>query len=253
MGEESMSNKIVAETEWIAARKELLAKEKELSRQREEVTRLRQQLPWHEVREDYEFETSNGKPRLSGLFGRHSQLIIYHFMFDPDWSEGCKACSMLGDHYDPLVVHLAARDVSLFTVSTAPVATLDAYKMRMGWRFPWASSGNSQFNQDYGITFTQDQLDADDAVYNYQSGAAKMKEMPGVSCFAKDDTGKVFHTYSAYSRGLENLLGVYNFLDLVAKGRDESELPYTMHWVRHHDRYDDDSFVDPYVEILGKQ
>ncbi|MDA0660044.1 MAG: thioredoxin family protein [Planctomycetota bacterium] len=245
-----MNHKVVSENEWIEARKELLVKEKEHSRLRDEITRLRQQLPWHRVETDYVFESSDGTCRLSELFGANSQLITYHFMFGPDWPEGCKICSMLGDHYDPLVVHLQARDVSLVTVSRAPVEKLEEFRKRMGWSFPWVSSLNNQFNRDFGVTFTQEELDASRMNYNYKIGKFPTTECPGISCFFKNSQGEVFHTYSAYARGLENLLGIYSFLDLVAKGREEDGLPYGMHWVRHHDRYADDSFVDPYVKLV---
>lgn len=171
-------------------------------------------------------------------------------MFDPDWKEGCKICSLLADHYDPLVVHLQARDVSLVTVSRAPIETLSAYRTRMSWTFPWVSSLHNQFNQDFGVTFTQEELDGSRMNYDYKTGKFPTTECPGVSCFCKNEQSEVFHTYSAYSRGLEDLLGIYNFLDLVPKGRDDNNLPYGMHWVRHHDRYTDESFVDLYVKLV---
>lgn len=245
-----MNSKIVSHDEWVEARKELLAKEKELSKQRDQLTALRQQLPWHKVEVDYEFDSADGKQKLSQLFGPHSQLVTYHFMYAPEWEEGCKVCSMLGDHYDPLVIHLAARDVSLVTVSRAAIDTLVAFKKRMGWSFPWVSSLNNEFNRDFGVTFTQQELDEGTMNYNYSVGKFPITECPGVSCFYKNEEGEIFHTYSAYARGLENLLGIYNFLDLVPKGRDEDELPYGMFWVRHHDRYGDDTVKDPYVDLI---
>jgi len=241
------NTRIVSEADWLAARKELMEKEKELSRQRDELTRLRQQLPWRKVEQVYEFDGSGGKRSLHDLFGTCSQLLVYHFMFDSTWEEGCKACSLVADHYDPLIIHLNARDVSMVTVSRAPIETLNDYKQRMGWSFDWVSSLNNQFNQDFGVTFTEEEKAEGRMNYNYQLGSFPVTECPGVSSFARNENGDVFHTYSAYARGLENLLGVYNLLDLVPKGRDESDLPYGMAWVRHHDRYEDDSFVDPYV------
>ena len=240
-------NEVVSENEWIEARKRLLAKEKELSRQRDELTKLRQDLPWQKIEKDYQFDSATEKQGLSELFGPHSQLIAYHFMFGPDWEEGCKICSMLGDHYEPLVVHLKARDVSLVTISRAPIDKLEAYKRRMGWSFPWLSSHNCEFNWDFGVSFTQEEMDASQMNYNYRLGRFPSTECPGISSFFKNQEGEIFHTYSAYARGLENFLGIYNFLDIVPKGRDEDELPYGMEWVRHRDRYDDESFVDPYV------
>lgn len=203
-----MNNQVVSEDQWIAARKELLVKEKELSARRDELTRMRQHLPWHRIDKEYEFDTPDGKQLLPELFGSRSQLITYHFMFGPDWKEGCKICSLLADHYDPLVVHLQARDVSLVTVSRAPIETLSAYRTRMSWTFPWVSSLYNQFNQDFGVTFTQEELDGSRMNYNYKIGKFPTTECPGVSCFYKNEQGKVFHTYSAYSRGLENLLGI---------------------------------------------
>ena len=241
---------VVSHTEWISARKALLAREKEFTKQREELTRLRQQLPWRRVEANYNFDGITGQRSLSDLFGDQTQLLIYHFMFGPDWTEGCKSCSLIADHYNPLVVHLKARDVAFATVSRAPVATLDAYRRRMGWSFEWVSSLNCDFNRDFRVTFTQEEMDAEQMDYNYEVGKFPVLECPGISSFAKDEHGGVFHTYSAFARGLENLMGIYDFLDIVPKGRDEAELTYGMEWVRHHDRYDDESFVDPYVELM---
>ena len=238
---------VVSDAEWLTARKELLQKEKELSRQRDELTRQRQQLPWRKLDQTYEFDGPDGKRSLLDLFGDQSQLLIYHFMFGPDWKEGCKACSLVADHYDPLVVHLKARDVSMVTVSRAPIATLEDYKQRMHWKFEWVSSLNNSFNQDFGVTFTEKEKNESRMNYHYRLGSFPVTECPGVSSFARNDDGEIFHTYSAYARGLENLLGIYNLLDLVPKGRDEAELPYGMAWVRHHDQYENDSVVDPYA------
>lgn len=239
---------VVSSEEWLAARIELLQREKEFTRLRDELTQRRRDLPWERVDKEYTFDGGDGKETLADLFGRCSQLVVYHFMFGPDWPDGCKICSMFGDHYDPLVVHLKHRDVALVTVSRAPLAKLDAYKQRMGWSFKWVSSLDSDFNWDYHVSFKQEELDAGRAYYNYQEGARfPATEGPGISSFYKDDAGDVFHTYSSFGRGLENFLGIYNFLDIVTKGRDEDALPYPMAWVRHKDRYDDDSFVEPYA------
>lgn len=244
-------NKIVSKEEWTQARKQLLAKEKEFSKQRDALTKLRQQLPWRKIDVDYVFEGENGGQKIADLFKEQSQLIIYHFMFAPDWSDGCKICSLLADHYDPLLVHLRARDVSLATVSKAPLEKLIAYKKRMGWSFDWLSSLNNQFNFDFGLSFTQQEMDEGLMNYNYQLGKFPSTECPGISSFYKNADGEVFHTYSAYARGLENFLGIYSFLDIVPKGRDEEGLPYSMHWVRQHDRYDDESAIDQYIDLMG--
>ena len=236
---------VVSPNEWLAARKELLQKEKKLSRLREELTQQRLSLPWERVGKEYLFDGPQGQVSLADLFAGRSQLIAYHFMFAPDWEEGCKACSLLADHYDPILIHLQQRDVSLVTVSRAPLAKLEAYKQRMGWSFPWVSSLNSDFNWDYRVSFTQEDLDRRRVNYNYQEGTTfPSTEAPGISTFYQDEDGAIYHTYSAFARGLENFLGVYHFLDIVPKGRDENELPHTMAWVRHKDQYADSTIVD---------
>ncbi len=241
-------HKVVSPEQWLIARKELLAKEKEFSRLRDELTAMRQALPWKKIHEEYRFHGPDGEETLADLFGDHSQLIIYHFMFDPEWDEGCKSCSFLADHYAPLIIHLAHRDVSLVTVSRAPLEKLEAFKRRMGWDFKWVSSLGSDFNRDFNVTFTQEEIDRNTVTYNYRDGTTfPVKEAPGISVFAKDSDGAIYHTYSAYARGLENFIGAYTLLDIVPKGRDEDDLPYGMAWLRHKDRYDDASFVDPYV------
>jgi predicted dithiol-disulfide oxidoreductase (DUF899 family) len=205
-------------------------------------------LPWQEVTKDYIFEGTDGKVSLSDLFDGRSQLIVYHFMFDPEWEEGCKSCSLLADHYDPSVIHLRARDATTVTVARAPLSKLEAFRVRMGWKAKWVSSLGSDFNRDFHVSFTPAELEQKAAYYNYREGTAfPVAEGPGVSVFAKNAGGDVFHTYSAYARGLDILIGAYNLLDLVPKGRDEEELSYGMEWVRHRDRYGDGTFVDPYV------
>jgi len=243
-----VDHKVVSSEEWLAARKELLKQEKEFTKQREMLTAARQALPWVKIEKDYRFTGPQGSLSLADLFGDSSQLLTYHFMFGPDWDEGCKICSMLADHYDPLVVHLAHRDVTLVTVSRAPLEKIHAFKQRMGWSFTWVSSLESDFNWDFQASFKPEELESGKAYYNFESGAKfPVAEAPGISAFCKDKDGQVYHTYSAYARGLENLLGIYNFLDLVPKGRDEEGLPYPMAWVRYHDGYEDTSYVDPYV------
>ena len=229
--------KIVSQAEWLSARKEHLIKEKEFTRLRDELSRQRRELPWEKVGKQYSFEGPNGKHTLADLFGKRSQLIVYHFMLGPGWKEGCPSCSFLADHFDGAVVHLANRDVTLKVVSRAPVAEIEAFKKRMGWRFDWVSSFGSDFNYDYHVSFTQDERSKGKVNYNYDMREFPSEEAPGASVFYKDARGDIFHTYSAYGRGLDILLGVYNFLDMAPKGRDEAGLPHTMAWVRHHDRY----------------
>ncbi len=232
------SPRVVSHEQWIEARRELLAKEKEYSRLRDELTAKRQELPWEKVEKDYTFDSAAGPVGLGDLFEGRSQLIVYHFMFGPDWEEGCKICSMCADHYAPLDVHLRHRDVTMVTVSRAPLASIEAYKKRMGWDFNWVSSLGSDFNWDYFVSFTPEQQEQSAMYYNYRQGSFPSTEAPGISAFAKDEAGDVFHTYSSYARGLEWFLGIYNLLDIVPKGRDEADLPYPMEWVRHRDRYD---------------
>ncbi len=229
--------KIVPPDQWLAARKALLAKEKALTRARDQLAAERRSLPWVKVEKDYVFDTGSGKKTLAELFGDNSQLFVYHFMLGPGWTEGCRSCSFLADQFDGATIHLAARDVALVAVSRAPLAEIEGFKQRMGWRFPWVSSFSSDFNFDYRVSFRDDEVNAE-GDYNYARQKVQSEEMPGASVFYKDEDGTVFHTYSAYGRGLDILIGPYNFLDLTPKGRDEADLPFTMAWVRHHDRYD---------------
>jgi predicted dithiol-disulfide oxidoreductase (DUF899 family) len=238
------SHEVVSREQWTEARIALLAKEKELTRQRDELSRRRRELPWVKVEKRYVFEGPNGKETLDELFGRRSQLIVYHFMFGPGWGEGCKSCSFLADHIDGSLVHLANRDVTLVVVSRAPLAEIQAFQRRMGWRFKWVSSYGSDFNFDYGVSFTKDDMARDEVYYNYGNREFPSDEAPGASVFYKDESGDVFHTYSAYARGLDILLGAYNYLDFTPKGRDEDELAFSMSWIRHHDRYDDSYVSD---------
>jgi predicted dithiol-disulfide oxidoreductase (DUF899 family) len=237
--------KAASQAEWLAARKQLLAKEKEFSRVRDELSRQRRELPWEEVEKEYVFDGPNGKVTLADLFAGRSQLIIYHFMFGPGWSAGCPSCSYLADHFDGPSIHLANRDVTLAVISRAPLAEIEAFKKRMGWRFHWVSSFGSDFNYDYHVSFTAEEQAKGKVNYNYDLVEFPSEEGPGLSVFFKDDNGKVFHTYSSYARGLDIFVGAYNFLDHTPKGRDEDGLAHTMAWVRHHDRYDQDYFVDP--------
>ncbi len=230
-------HRIVSAEDWTKARKALLAKEKEFTRARDRLSAERRALPWVKVDKAYVFDTPQGKKTLGELFAGRSQLIVYHFMLGPGWEEGCPSCSFLADHFDGAAIHLAQRDVTFTAVSRAPLAEIEAFKTRMGWRFPWVSSFGSDFNFDYHVSFKEDEV-GKDGDYNYEQREIDSDELPGASVFFKDESGTVFHTYSAYARGLDILLGTYNFLDLTPKGRDEAELPWTMAWVRHHDKYE---------------
>ena len=236
-----MQHQVVSRDEWLAARKAHLAREKELTRQRDRLSAERRQLPWVRVDKAYVFDGPAGRRTLADLFAGRSQLIVYHFMLGPGWAEGCPSCSYLADHFDGSAVHLANRDVTLVAVSRAPLAEIQVFQRRMGWRFAWVSSHGSDFNRDFHVSFTPDEVAGGRVYYNYDEGPFPSEEAPGVSVFHKDATGAIFHTYSAYARGLDILVGAYNLLDLVPKGRDEDGLGFTMSWVRHHDRYDDGS------------
>jgi predicted dithiol-disulfide oxidoreductase (DUF899 family) len=237
--------KVASHEEWLAARKEFLIKEKEFSRVRDELSRQRRALPWEKVEKQYVFEGANGKLSLSDLFEKRSQLIVYHFMFGPGWKEGCPSCSYLGDHFDGSTIHLANRDVTLAVISRATYPEIEAFKKRMGWRFKWVSTFGSDFNYDYHVSFSAEERAKGKVYYNYELIEFPSEEGPGLSVFAKDASGNIFHTYSSYARGLDILLGAYNFLDMTPKGRDEEGLKHSMAWVRHHDRYNESYFVDP--------
>jgi predicted dithiol-disulfide oxidoreductase (DUF899 family) len=239
-------HRVVSRDEWLASRSELLKKEKEFTRQRDEISRQRRELPWVKVEKTYVFDGPKGKQTLGDLFEARSQLIVYHFMFGPGWSEGCKSCSFIADHFNSFIVHLNARDVSMVAASRAPLAELDAFKKRMGWGFKWVSSYGNDFNYDYGVSFTEDEIAKGEVKYNYTMQKFPSDEAPGLSVFYKEEaTGDIYHTYSSYGRGLDIFLGAYNFLDVAPKGRDEEGLAYSMAWVRHHDRYDQSYVVDP--------
>ena len=231
-------HRIVSRAEWLTARKALLANEKQFTKTRDELSRQRRELPWVKVEKDYRFDGPGGREPLAGLFDGRSQLIVYHFMFGPGWEQGCPSCSLLADHFDGAAIHLAQRDVSFVAASRAPLSQIEPFKRRMGWRFQWVSSFGSDFNRDYNVSFGRDELENGELYYNYGFGKFRSEEAPGLSVFHKDAAGDIFHTYSTYARGLDMLIGAYNFLDLVPKGRDEAALTFTMAWVRHHDRYD---------------
>ena len=232
-----MNPKIVSPNEWLEARVKLLAKEKEMTRLREELTKARGELPWVRVDKEYVFDGANGKQTLSDLFAGKSQLVVWHFMMGPGWEEGCPSCSMLSDHVDGTLEHLAARDIEYIAISRAPYAEIAPFKARMGWRFNWVSSFETEFNRDFHVSFTKDELAKGQFFYNYGLNGFPSEEAPGLSVFTKDKSGAIYHTYSSFSRGVEPLLGIYTILDLVPKGRNEAGLPWPMAWVRHHDRY----------------
>lgn len=228
---------IVSRAEWLAARKQLLTQEKQLSHDRDRLAEQRRNLPWVQVTERYELEGPDGKTTLAELFDGRSQLVIYHFMFGPDWKAGCKSCSFWADGFDGIAEHLKHRDVSFAAISRGPLAALSAFAARLGWRFRWYSSENTTFNHDYNVSFTEQELATGDATYNFGTETPRGTESPGISVFYKDPAGTIFHTYSCYSRGLDMMNLAYQFLDLVPKGRDEAGLSFPMAWVRHRDSY----------------
>ena len=233
-----MKKNVVSHSEWIEARKAFLVKEKEFTKMRDQISQLRRELPWEKVEKDYEFEGPNGASRLSDLFQGRNQLIIYHFMLGPDWDAGCKSCSFIADHFNPAIVHLNQRDVSMVAVSRAPMKVLEQYKKRMGWDFLWVSSFKNDFNQDYNVSFSEEEVERGDAYYNYKEKGFPRTEAPGASVFYKDKDGTIYHTYSVYERGLDMFITAYHYLDIVPKGRNESDLSYTMEWLKRHDEYD---------------
>jgi predicted dithiol-disulfide oxidoreductase (DUF899 family) len=242
---ELKTSRTVSHAEWLSARKQFLEKEKEFTRLRDELSRQRRELPREKVEKKYFFEGPRGKETLGDLFDGCSQLVIYHFMFGPGWSEGCPSCSYLSDHWDGMTIHLAHRDVTFAVVSRATYSEIAAFKKRMGWRFHWVSSSGSDFNFDYHVSFTKEERDKGAVKYNYTEMNFPSEEGPGLSVFQKDADGQIYHTYSAFARGLDILVGTYNVLDLVPKGRDEEGLAHSMAWVRHHDKYEGGYFVDP--------
>ncbi len=239
-----LGHDVVEHPQWLQARLGLLAREKELRRQMDEIAEQRRNLPWERLEKEYVFEAPCGKCSLADLFNHKSQLLVYHFMLGPGAAEGCKGCSFISDHFDPMLVHLAHRDVSLVAVSRAPLPEIEAFKKRMGWQFPWVSSFGSSFNFDYSVSFTPEQVERGEAYYNYSDKPFPGTEAPGLSAFCKDAASSaIYHTYSTYARGLDVAIGVYNYLDLAPKGRDESGFNRPMDWLRHHDRYDADALV----------
>lgn len=231
-------HQVVDDQAWLDARNELLKKEKEFTRLRDQITEQRQSLPWRRIDKEYRFQSTAGEQSLADLFRGHEQLILQHFMFGPDWEEGCKSCSFMADHMGPSQPHLAARDVALVAVSNAPLETLHAFRKRMDWDFEWVSSQGSDFNFDFNVSYTEEEMAAGEVTYNYRQTTFPMGEAPGISCFYKDGGGDIFHTYSTFGRGLDMFIGAYNLLDIAPKGRNEAGLPYSMDWVRLHDSYE---------------
>jgi predicted dithiol-disulfide oxidoreductase (DUF899 family) len=248
---EIQDHEVVSPKEWTASRKELLQKEKEFTRLRDELSRKRRELPWEKVEKNYVFDGPSGKVTLADLFGGKSQLLVYHFMFGPGWEAGCPSCSYLADHFGGSLVHLANRDVTLAVISHAPMAEIAAFKKRMGWQFRWVSSFANDFNHDYHVSFTKQEMAKGKVEYNYEMTEFPSEEAPGLSVFYKNEKGEIFHTYSSYARGLDILVGAYNFLDFAPKGRDEEGLAFSMSWVRHHDRYTEGYVVDPKAQYAA--
>jgi predicted dithiol-disulfide oxidoreductase (DUF899 family) len=235
----ALHHKVVSGDRWIEARKQLLIKEKEFTRQRDQLSQQRRDLPWERVEKNYAFDGPDGKETLSDLFAGKSQLIVYHFMFDPSWEAGCKSCSFWADNFNGIDVHLKHRDVSFLAISRAPLPKLEAYRRRMGWGFKWVSSFGSDFNHDFGVSFTPEQMAAGMAYWNYANQKPFEAETVGISVFCRDQA-QIFHTYSCYQRGVDMLNGAYHYLDLTPKGRDEADQkPYAQAWVRRHNEYQD--------------
>lgn len=232
------SLRLASSAEWLAARLELLRAEKEFTRQSDALAARRRALPWVRLTKPYTFDSPSGRVSLADLFAGRSQLIVQHFMLGSGWEEGCKSCSFMMDHFQPTVPHLNARDVAFAAISHAPLAEILPFKARMGWAVNWVSSHGTDFNRDFHVSFTEKEMAAGQVEYNYTKQPFPREEAPGISVFARDAAGTVYHTYSTYGRGVEVVMGTYQLLDLVPKGRDEDGLEYGMEWVRHHDRYE---------------
>jgi predicted dithiol-disulfide oxidoreductase (DUF899 family) len=230
------NRKVVSQKDWLAARKQLLAKEKAFNRLRDELNLQRRKLPWVKVEKNYVFDGPNGKKSLADLFQGKSQLIVYHFMFGPGWKEGCAHCAFWADHYDSVNIHIGQRDTALVVISRAQLKEINPFKRRMGWKFKWVSSFGSDFNFDFGVSFTPQEIKSGVLPYNYTKIKMKIDELQGASAFYKDGNGDIYHTYSTDARGIDLLNTTYNFLDLTAKGRDETP-DSTQDWVRYHDKY----------------
>ena len=248
-------NRIVSQDEWLAARRQHLIKEKEFTRLRDRLSAERRELPWAKVEKNYLFDGPNGKETLADLFDGRSQLIVKHFMYGPGWKEGCVGCSFEVDHVEGALTHLEHHDVTYVAVSRAPLAEIEAFKKRMGWRIKWVSSYGSDFNYDYYVSFTRDEIAKGEVYYNYETQKFQSEELSGRSVFYKDENGGIVHTYSSYARGGDMFLGAYVLLDITPKGRNETGPNHNLSdWARHHDRYEAGGFVDPtgrYVSAEG--
>lgn len=228
----------VSREQWLTARKALLAREKELTRLRDQIALERRAMPWVRIDKDYVFDTLEGARTLADLFEGRRQLLVQHFMLGPGWEQGCRSCSFMADHTDGMTVHLSHRDVTLIAVSRAPLAEIERFRQRMGWQFKWVSSHRNDFNHDFHVSFTPDEMARGEVYYNYAMRPFPAEEAPGISVFYMDEAGDVFHTYSTYGRGVEAMMGTYSMLDLMPKGRGERDVANKMEWLRHHDRYE---------------
>jgi len=233
------NHKVVSKEEWLKRRAELLAKEKEFTRLRDQLSNQRRELPWERVDKEYVFDSPQGHQTLPQLFEKRSQLVVYHFMFDPSWEAGCKHCSFWADNLERNVIHLNHRDVTVVAISRAPLEKIEAFKRRMGWSFKWVSSNRNDFNYDYYVSYKPEELAKGEVYRNYRQAKISMTESAGISVFYRDPEGAVFHTYSCYERGLDMMNAAYHYLDLVPKGRDEEGLAFTQAWVRYRDSYED--------------
>ncbi len=233
----AINHPVVTKDQWVTQRKTLLAREKELMQLHDQIAAERRALPWEKVDKKYMFTAHEGPKTLGDLFEGRRQLMVQHFMFGPDWEQGCPSCSYMADHTDGMTIHLAHRDITFIAVSRAPIADIDRFRERMGWKFKWVSSNSSDFNFDYAVSFRREDMDQGKVYYNYGMREHPAEEAPGVSVFYRDDAGDIFHTYSTFGRGVEVMMGAYQMMDLAPKGRDERDVPYKMEWVRHHDRY----------------
>jgi predicted dithiol-disulfide oxidoreductase (DUF899 family) len=228
---------IATRERWLEARLDLLAAEKDLTRRSDDVARLRRQLPWVKIDKSYSFDAPGGRLTLGDLFDARRQLLVQHFMLAPGWEQGCSSCSYMADHTDGMTVHLANRGVTMVAISRAPLAEIERFRRRMGWQFPWVSSYGTDFNYDFCVSFTPDEIAKGKIDYNFGQWFLTGEEWPGISVFNKDGAGDVFHTYSTYGRGVEVMMGTYRLLDLTPTGRGERDVAHKMEWVRHHDRY----------------
>jgi predicted dithiol-disulfide oxidoreductase (DUF899 family) len=235
---DTKDHRIVSREEWTTERKMLLAREKELTRLSDQIAAERRALPWVRIDKNYLFDTLDGKRTLADLFDGRRQLIVQHFMFAPGWEQGCQSCSFMADHNDGMNVHLAHRDATLVAISRAPLPDIERFRRRMGWQFKWVSSYGGDFNYDFGVSFSPEEVAAGHLQYNYGDWPYSQEEWPGISVFIKNDAQEVFHTYSCFARGVEAMMGTYKLLDLTPMGRDERNVEYKMEWVRHHDRYE---------------